>query len=573
MGLLLSSVLVFAMIPEGVDSNKMTVRDLMVQYVSDQEAISRLHIFRQADSRIGAVESHLDLTQSQLDAIEFGQLNREDQVDWNLMKIEVAGKRQELKELRDQLKESAPFHPFLDDIAAFHDQRISRTLPESEAFAKALAELEKEIKAVHESYRSRLKTEKPEEIAPEHVALRAVDTLQSSSRALDHWYSYFAGYDPLFTWWCKRSYEDVQKALSEYSGFVKKEFTGRDTDPNKIVGDPVGREALVAALRQEMIDYTPEELIAIAENEMKWVDAEFKKAAKELGYGDDWRAALEHVKTLHEAPGQQPKLIRELADEAVDYLEKHDLLTIPPLAKEVWRMDMMSPERQLVSPFFLGGETIMISFPTDEMTYEQKLMSLRSNNRYFAKATVHHELIPGHHMQFFINSRYNIHRLYLTSTPFWVEGWALYWEFLLYKRGFAATPEEKIGFLFWRKHRCARIIFSLKFHLGQMTAPECVKMLTDVVGHEQSTAEGEVRRSLGGTYPPLYQAAYMLGALQLWQMRRELVDTAKIPEKDFHDQILQMGNMPWAIVRNYMNGEPIAKEPKPWKFYNGNIEH
>ncbi|MFM9872208.1 MAG: DUF885 family protein, partial [Fimbriimonadaceae bacterium] len=99
-----------------------------------------------------------------------------------------------------------------------------------------------------------------------------------------------------------------------------------------------------------------------------------------------------------------------------------------------------------------------------------------------------------------------------------------------------------------------------------------VKMLTDVVGHEQSTAEGEVRRSFGGSYPPLYQAAYMLGALQLWQMRRELVDSGKIREKEFHDQILHMGNMPWAIARNYLDGEPITKNPKPWKFYNGNIE-
>ncbi len=519
-----------------------------------------------------AVESNLNTTEQKLNSMPFASLSRSDQSDWNLMTLEIAERRQEIKEKREHLKEAMILHPFLDQVAAFHDQRISRTLPESEIFAKALAELEKAIKETHEGLQKKLKAESPEKVAPEHVALRAISSLQSSSRALDHWYSYFAGYDPLFTWWCKKPYENCQKALSDYTSFIKKDFTGRDTDPNKIVGDPVGRDALVAALKREMIDYTPEELIAIAENEMKWVDKEFKKAAKDLGYGDDWRAALEHVKTLHEAPGQQPKLIRELADEAVDYLENNDLITVPPLAKDVWRMDMMSPERQLVSPFFLGGDTIMISFPTDEMTYEQKLMSMRSNNRYFAKATVHHELIPGHHLQFYMSSRYNTHRQGVSGTPFWVEGWALYWEFLLYKRGFAATPEDKIGFLFWRKHRCARIIFSLKFHLGEMTAPECVKMLTDVVGHEQSTAEGEVRRSFGGSYPPLYQAAYMLGALQLWQMRRELVDTGKIPEKDFHDRIMQMGNMPWAIVRNELNGEPITKNPKSWKFYNGNIE-
>ncbi|MEZ5164085.1 MAG: DUF885 family protein [Fimbriimonadaceae bacterium] len=102
---------------------------------------------------------------------------------------------------------------------------------------------------------------------------------------------------------------------------------------------------------------------------------------------------------------------------------------------------------------------------------------------------------------------------------------------MLYKRGFPATPEDRIGMLFWRKHRAARIQFSLGFHLGKMTTQECVDLLVNEVGHERSTAEGEVRRSFGGTYPPLYQAAYMLGAFQMWEIRRELVDTGKMKEK------------------------------------------
>lgn len=573
MGVLLAALLASQITLRTTSTSEMTMKDLMIQYSADRDALNRLHTFSDAPSRIEAMTNFISGVEKQLKSLPFDSFGQNDRADWVLMNLELGEQKQSLNEQREDLKEANVFHPFLSNIAAFHDHRISRSLPESEAFAKNLATLEKEIETCQSDIQKKLKEAgSPEKVAPEYVALRAVSTLQRSKRALDEWYTHFAGYDPLFTWWCKRPYEDCIKALDQYSTFIRKEFTGRDSDPNKIVGDPVGREALVEALKREMIDYTPEELIKIAENEMAWVDKEFKKAANDLGYGDDWRAALEYVKTLHEAPGQQPKLIRELADEAIDYLEKEDLLTIPPLAKKVWRMDMMSPERQLVSPFFLGGESILISFPTDAMTHEQKIMSMRSNNRYFAKATVHHELIPGHHMQFFMTSRHNTHRSGVSGTPFWVEGWALYWEFLLYKRGFVMTPEEKVGFLFWRKHRCARIIFSLKFHLGEMTAPECVKMLTDVVGHEQSTAEGEVRRSFGGTYPPLYQAAYMLGALQLWQIRRELVDSGKIPEKEFHDRILQQGNMPWAVLRDLLSGEKIEKRIKPWKFYNGNIE-
>lgn len=95
-----------------------------------------------------------------------------------------------------------------------------------------------------------------------------------------------------------------------------------------------------------------------------------------------------------------------------------------------------------------------------------------------------------------------------------MEGWALYWEMRLYDLGLAKTALDRVGMLYWRKHRCARIVFSLNFHLRKWTGPQCVAYLIDRVGHERSAAEGEVRRSVGDAYPPLYQAAYMLGGLQ-----------------------------------------------------------
>jgi hypothetical protein len=47
-------------------------------------------------------------------------------------------------------------------------------------------------------------------------------------------------------------------------------------------------------------------------------------------------------------------MILRLYNESIAFLKKHDLVTIPPLAEETWGMTMMSPERQLQSPFFLG---------------------------------------------------------------------------------------------------------------------------------------------------------------------------------------------------------------------------
>src|SRR5262245_53661256 len=215
-----------------------------------------------------------------------------------------------------------------------------------------------------------------------------------------------------------------------------------------------------------------------------------KRASRDLGYGDDWRQALERVKNLYVEPGKQPALIRELASEAIAFMDQHDLITIPPLARETWRMEMMSPERQLVNPFFTGGEVISVSYPVEAMTYEQKLMTMRGNNVHFSRATVFHELIPGHELQLFQAARYRPYRA-IFGTPFLVEGCSLYWELLLWDMKFQKSAEDRVGALFWRMHRCARIIFSLSFHLGKMTPQQCVDLLVDKVGHERDNAIGE----------------------------------------------------------------------------------
>jgi len=234
-------------------------------------------------------------------------------------------------------------------------------------------------------------------------------------------------------------------------------------------------------------------------------------------------------------------------------------------------MEMLSPERQKVAPYFLGGEVIMVAFPTDEMAHQDKRMSMRGNNMHFARATVHHELIPGHHLQGYMTRRYRTHRRAF-GTPFWGEGWALYWEMLLWDLDFPESPENRIGMLFWRTHRCARIIFSLSFHLRLMTPQECIEFLIENVGHERNNATAEVRRSVSGAYGPLYQAAYMLGGLQLRAMHRDLVESGTMTNRRFHDAVLRNNSIPIEMTRAALTDQPLTRDfESNWRFY-GDVE-
>ena len=330
-------------------------------------------------------------------------------------------------------------------------------------------------------------------------------------------------------------------------------------------GDPIGAESLAEDIASEMIPYTAEELIAIGEKEFAWCEARMKEAAQEMGM--EWKAALSKVKGQYVPPGKQDELVVELARDAIQFVKSHDLLTVPPLSEETWRVTMVSPEGQKTIPYAAyGGQNVMVAYAKDEMKHEDKLMAMRGNNRHFTRIVTAHELIPGHHLQLFMADRHQTHRS-LFSTPFLVEGWALYWELKLWDLGYGQSPEDRIGMLFWRMHRSARIIVSLKFHLGRMTPAEMVDFLVDRVGHERFGATSEVRRFIGGNYSPLYQCSYMIGGLQLRALHAEMVGPAKMTEKEFNDTVLKYGPIPIELIRAGMLNVSLTRETQPrWKF-------
>jgi hypothetical protein len=355
----------------------------------------------------------------------------------------------------------------------------------------------------------------------------------------------------------------------ERAGAVLPPNPPRKTDQSGIPGAARGRAGLLRDLADEIIPYAPEELLTLAEREFARVEGEMIKASRALGFGDDWKRAVEHVKGMHPPPGGQPGVVRDLMHEAVDYLRKHDLLSVPQVGAESMHMVMLTPAQQLINPFFRGGPRISVSYPTTAMTFDHRIQSMRGNNTPFSHATAHHEMIPGHYLDDFTRARFGGYRAELVPrTPFFREGWALYWELLLYERGFHDTPEERIGAMFWLMHRCARIVFSLRFHLGDWSPQEAIDYLVDRVGHERENATAEVRRSFEGTYPPLYQAAYLLGGLQLLSLQRELVDSGRLTARAFHDEVLRQNAMPIALLRLAVNRESLTPEtPLDWRFY------
>ncbi len=549
------------------------------QFTADSRALNRTYAVTISPVRIARFQKFYADTQATLEAVNFDALSQEDKIDYLLLRNRVAADLHQLAIQNKQVEEMQPLLPFAKTIETLMETMRRMQRPDAEKDAAALSEMVRQIAAARDQLDPKPhgtasgKAISRPKINPVIVNRALLATAQLTSDLHD-WFNQYNGYDPAFTWWVDQPYKDADKALSGYSDFLKEKLIGiAPDDKTTIIGDPVGRDALMNDLADNMIPYTPEELIAIAQTEYDWCMREMLKASHEMGFGDNWHAAVEKVKEMHVPPGEQPELIRKLVVEGSDFAKSNQLVTVPPLADETWRMIMMTPERQLVNPFFTGGNEISVSYPTDTMTFDQREMSMRGNNIPFAHATAFHEMIPGHFLQFYMSARYRPYRRAF-STPFWIEGNALWWEMLFWDKGFDKTPEERVGALVWRMHRSARIIFTMNFHLGRWTPQQCVQFLIDNVGFEPDNATAEVRRSFDGSVGPLYQSAYLLGALQFRAMHTELVDSKKMTDREFHDAILHENSMPIELLRADLENQKLTRDFKTsWKFYGEHPTH
>ena len=535
---------------------------IIENYYTDIEDLNKVYIFKDSPEYFDRFDIYYRKAQQDLSAISFTSLSTNSQVDFILLKRNIVKAQKDLSEARNVYHQIHQYVSFDSGIISIQSSRRRGSYPDAMVVAAKFNGIKNQIDTLQIWF-------KKQQPLTASLNSKLSDVLENLRKGVQSIYSFYDAYDPMFTWWVKKPYTQLDSALLQYTAQVKSAATKQTMasgDGSGIEGNPIGAKALQDLLDYEMIPYTASELVEIANREFAWCDVEIKKASQQMGFGNDWKQALAKVKLNYVAPGRQPELVNTLAEEAIAFIEQHNMLTIPPLAKEVWRMSMLTEAQQRLAPFFLGGESILIGYPTDKMDFETRMMSMRSNNYAFSHATVYHELIPGHNLQYFMNRRYKQYRSAF-RTPFSIEGWSLYWEMLLWDKNFNDTPEKKMGALFWRMHRCARIIFSLNYHLGKWTPQQCINFLMERVGHEKFSAEGEVRRSFTGNYGPLYQIAYMLGGLQLRQLYKEVVYNKKMTEKEFHDAYLQENAIPIEMFRAIITKQPLTENYKTkWKF-------
>ncbi len=544
------------------NTNEPLLPFLINEYSNDVADLNRVYIFPFSEEYFNRFEQLHAMWTKKMQAIDFDKLEVSAQVDYLLQKRNIENDQYELAQNKTKFEQVSYAVPFAHMIMDLQKKRRRGTTPDAGQWAASLSQVKNEIQ--------KAKTIIAKTPIQNNALKSVVNQMIRDLRAgLQSVHSFYNGYNPEYSWWMQKTYPETDSALASFASWIAAQPVAekeKALDNSGIIGHQEGREEMIRLLKSEMIAYTPEELVTIAEQQYAWCQDQMIKVSEQMGFKKDWKSALEQVKLHSLRPGEQPALINRLQEEAISFIDSLDLVTIPALSKELWRMDMLSVQMMKFASYFLGGAEILIAYPHADQDFETKNMIMRSGNYGFAHAEVFHELIPGHNLQHFMFKRYKTYRRPFNS-PFSTEGWPFYWEMLLWDKGFNKTNDEKAGALFWRMTRCARIVFSLNYHLGRWTPQQCIDYLVEKVGLEPFSAESEVRRSFTGGYGPLYQLAYMTGALQMYSLHQELVGSAKMTNKQFNDAYLHNGNIPIEMLRAILLNKKLKKNyTTEWKF-------
>lgn len=540
--------------------------DLIREYSTDRADLRRFYPVEFSPVRLDRFDRFEQEWRSRLHALDFEALDADAKVDYVLLGQQLDYEAKERALLRSRGAAEAALLPCAGELLGLEEARWKLAKIDAAKIAARFAALAGEIDDLAKKTAIEGKTEGAIAVDPV-AALRAAGRVDDVGRALDRWFYHYHRFDPQASFWIDAPGERLQSSLRAYAQHLRADVAGKRgaaTDP--LVGEPIGRDLLLAALDREMIAYSPEELIRIGEREFAWCTERMQEEARSLGFATV-AEALDRVKSQYVAPGEQDDLVKAIADEAVALLDAKELVTVPDLCRELWRVDMMPEGNRRVLPFACyGGQCMEVNYASSELDQKEKEERLRGNNVHFTRIVTPHELIPGHHLQGFMSDRFRPERQ-VFSTPFLGEGWCLYWEIRLLEMGWGKSPEDRLGILFWRRHRAARILVSLKYHLGQMQPPAMIAFLEQETGLEHDGAVGEVRRYLEGGYGPLYQCAYLLGGLQLKALYSELVPAGRMTEKQFHDAVLHENAIPIELIRARLEALPLPRDGKAqWRF-------
>jgi uncharacterized protein (DUF885 family) len=325
----------------------------------------------------------------------------------------------------------------------------------------------------------------------------------------------------------------------------------------------LGRDKFIGILKADLIDATPEQVLAAGEAQLAKDRAAFDEGSKQIDAAHPEKA-FDDIGADHPPANQLISTARDQLAGLRTFIEDHHIITLPyPLMPDVretpnFQRAFVFGEMDWPGPFETKATEsyyyITPPDPKDSPEDQEKFMQLW--NRPMLQNLSVHEALPGHFTQ----------GLYLKAHQDWsmirkaiqsytaTEGWAHYTEQMMLEEGLSAgNAPVKLAQLSDALLRDCRLVDSIKMHVQGMSLDDAVKTMKDRCAVPDAEAFKEARR---GVEDPGY-FSYTVGKLEILKLREDVKakEGANFSLQSFHDRFLSAGLVPVNIIRREILGQ------------------
>lgn len=364
-----------------------------------------------------------------------------------------------------------------------------------------------------------------------------------------------------------KSAEAATRATAEFARFLRDELA-----PAARTNDGVGRDlypVLARAFLGDDVDL--DATYAFGWEELSRITAEMQSVAAQMGASsvEEAAAALDADPALRlTGVGSLARWLDERVSETVEAVDGV-YFDLPAQARR--------PECRITDA---SGGVMYYSAPDPGFTRPGRVVwtPAKSSHIWRDVTTVHHEGVPGHHLQIVTAlAETGLHpwQRSLAHVHGYVEGWAHYAEKLCSELGLLRNPGEYLGMLYGQRWRAARIVIDMGLHLGlpippghlagiltragtslsnatRWTPELAVAVLRAASGAEDQAARFEVERYFGW---PAQALAFRIGARAWGDIRAAAERRPGFELRKFHMDALRLGPLGLRPLRDMLLAE------------------
>jgi len=350
----------------------------------------------------------------------------------------------------------------------------------------------------------------------------------------------------------------VIAALGDYKKWLQTDLLKRSTGDFAFGGETY-RKKLAA---DEMIDAPLDDLLALADRDLKKNQASFIETAKLIDPKPAPQQVLASIQRDHPPAAGLLSTTQQELDAIGRFMTDHHIVTIPQAA----------PARVQETPPFLRATTsasMDIPGPFEKVATEAYYNMTLPDPKWPARETQEfmkqwyyaaitnvsvHEVWPGHYLQFLYAKHFpsDVRKVLGAATN--SEGWAHYCEQMVIDEGFHGDdPRYRLAQLQDALLRDARFIVGIRMHTKGMTLEQAQEFFVKEAYQPVPVARSESRR---GTADATY-GYYTMGKLMILKLRDDY--KAKMGTQyalqNFHDTFIKLGPLPLPLIRKAMLGD------------------